>query len=206
MFRYTYLIVIPFTLSLISCGGEIANQSCDVYDSTTEAAKHQSCVNWLTANNSVRQDLNAGILPNSPQPDEPLNDLVWDDKLAQVAYNYAIQCQSFSHNANRLNNYLALGGTESSVGENIAVASHPTYTEEQMVTLWAGEEADYIYEPFDGSGVDGAVVGHYTQMIWRDTTHVGCALVNCEGQPIGWKWFAVCNYAQAGNYLGQYPY
>ena len=27
-------------------------------------------------------------------------------------------------------------------------------------------------------GFDGGVVGHYTQMIWRDTTEVGCAIAS----------------------------
>lgn len=206
MVRYSYVIAIPITLSLFACGEETLNDSCNVYDSITEAAKYLSCLSWLDAHNAVRQDLNDGNLPNSPQPEEPVDGLQWDDKLATVAYNYAIQCQSFSHNSNRFSDYQSLGGTELSVGENIAVATYPSYSEEQMVTLWTSEEADFVYEPFDGSGVNGAVVGHYTQMVWRETTHVGCALVDCEGQPIGWKWFAVCNYAQAGNYLGQYPY
>jgi len=37
-------------------------------------------------------------------------DLVWDDKLAQVAANYAATCV-YAHNAYRAANYSALGGS-----------------------------------------------------------------------------------------------
>jgi pathogenesis-related protein 1 len=45
------------------------------------------------------------------------------------------------------------------------------------------------------------VCGHYTQIVWRDTTSVGCAAQSC---PQGEIW--VCDYSPPGNYVGQHPY
>lgn len=41
-------------------------------------------------------------------------------------------------------------------------------------------------------------VAHYTQMIWRGTTRVGCALHKAG------EWdYLICRYAPAGNVVGQ---
>jgi hypothetical protein len=46
-----------------------------------------------------------------------------------------------------------------------------------------------------------AVVGHYTQIVWRNTQSVGCALVGN-----GRTDFLVCRYSPAGNFYGERPY
>lgn len=52
--------------------------------------------------------------------------------------------------------------------------------------------------------------GHYTQIVWRNTTHVGCATKVCDkNSPFQgftrWQ-FWVCNYSPPGNFVGQRPY
>jgi hypothetical protein len=39
--------------------------------------------------------------------------------------------------------------------------------------------------------------GHFTQLVWKSTTHVGAALSSCGR-------FLVCNYAPAGNVMRLY--
>jgi hypothetical protein len=46
-------------------------------------------------------------------------------------------------------------------------------------------------------------VGHYTQVIWRDTTQVGCALVTVAS---GEDEILVCRYLDGGNVTGQMTY
>lgn len=41
-------------------------------------------------------------------------------------------------------------------------------------------------------------VGHYTQIIWPGTTHVGCGISSNRGND-----FLVCRYSPPGNVMGQ---
>ncbi|KAF4378489.1 hypothetical protein G4B88_027549 [Cannabis sativa] len=43
---------------------------------------------------------------------------------------------------------------------------------------------------------------HYTQVVWRDSTRLGCAKVHCNVEGI----IVICNYDPPGNYIGQRPY
>ncbi|KAF6026089.1 CRISP3 [Bugula neritina] len=38
-------------------------------------------------------------------------------------------------------------------------------------------------------------VGHYTQMVWAETTRIGCGVQTCNGSTP----FYVCNYGPSGN-------
>ena len=85
-------------------------------------------------------------------------------------------------------------------GENLAWASW-ALTPTQAVNMWGDEKSLYTsYVPIDSSNYQ--TFGHYTQMVWRDTTQIGCAVVTCaSGGSV-----VVCRYSPPGNYLGEYPY
>lgn len=96
------------------------------------------------------------------------------------------------------------------VGENLYWASPLTYssgrTEVQAVNptkvtaSWGSEKKDYTYA--SNSCASGKVCGHYTQVVWKNTTEVGCGKVICDDKSQVWA----CQYTPAGNYVGQKPY
>ena len=56
-----------------------------------------------------------------------------------------------------------------------------------------------------------ASIGHYTQMVWAETTAIGCAAIGYtdDDDPspeMPHRIFYVCNYSPPGNYLGQRVY
>lgn len=73
-------------------------------------------------------------------------------------------------------------------------------TATQVAQSWASEKAFYNYSSH--SCATGKKCGHYTQMVWRDTIEVGCAMAVCPDKGQIW----VCNYNPPGNYIGQLPY
>jgi pathogenesis-related protein 1 len=68
------------------------------------------------------------------------------------------------------------------------------------VNLWADERRDYDYSKNECAA--GKVCGHYTQVVWKNSTTVGCAMAICPNNDQVW----VCQYAPAGNWVGQKPY
>ncbi|KAG9244042.1 CAP domain-containing protein [Calycina marina] len=47
---------------------------------------------------------------------------------------------------------------------------------------------------------------HFTQIVWKDTTKLGCAVAYCGTSMFStsYSWYSVCNYASPGNYVGEY--
>ncbi|XP_003572884.1 pathogenesis-related protein PR-1 [Brachypodium distachyon] len=74
---------------------------------------------------------------------------------------------------------------------------------EQVVAAWVvPEKAMYDARSNTCRGARGAC-GHYTQVVWRGTKAVGCAMAACAG---GRGTYAVCAYNPPGNYVGVRPY
>ncbi|MDP9034383.1 MAG: CAP domain-containing protein [Myxococcota bacterium] len=150
---------------------------------------------WLAPMNQARAALGVGEPP-----------LTCDPIAAQVALTYATKC-NYMHNANRNMEYAALGGRGPGVGENLA-AGAPTESIAQAVASWLSEASSYTYAT--NGCASGAQCGHYTQIVWKTTTAVGCAHVACAtGSPFSnsAKWdFSVCDYSPPGNYVNMKPY
>jgi hypothetical protein len=87
-------------------------------------------------------------------------------------------------------------------GENIWWGSAGAFSSGFMVDSWASERQDFVYGVFpDCRTGRSAVVGHYTQMVWKNTLAVGCALVSN-----GKMDYLVCRYSPPGNIIGEKPY
>jgi len=87
-------------------------------------------------------------------------------------------------------------------GENLWAGTPRAYAPEAMVGLWVAEKKDYRAGVFPNNSKSGDVenVGHYTQLIWRDTRQVGCATATGQREE-----FLVCRYSSAGNVYGERP-
>lgn len=131
----------------------------------------------------------------------PLPSMQWDPALATLAANWVAQCMDTDGNGlvdHSSQQYRTNAAGYAYVGENI-YASGGTATAQGAVNLWAAEKANFTY-PTTCNGT----CGHYTQIVWRDSLHVGCALHSCPG--LQYPSTIVCNYGPGGNYGGQAPY
>jgi pathogenesis-related protein 1 len=132
--------------------------------------------------------------------------LAWSDKLAAYAQQWAEHLKE--HNACKLEHRAGGNATLNGdpVGENLAwkwssrapAGGSFLATPAEMVDGWGAEIK--FYDAASGE-CQGGVCGHYTQLVWRTTTEVGCGRASC-GNAEAW----VCNYLPAGNYVGEKPY
>ena len=72
---------------------------------------------------------------------------------------------------------------------------------QKVVDSWGSEKADYDYA--NNSCAPGKMCGHYTQMVWRTSTTVGCAMAVCDDTK---QQVWVCQYQPPGNWVGKKPY
>ena len=87
-------------------------------------------------------------------------------------------------------------------GENLWWGTANAFTFGDMVEFWTAERKSFREGIFpDCRTSRSAVVGHYTQIVWRNTQSVGCALVGN-----GRNDYLVCRYSPAGNVIGQKPF
>jgi Cysteine-rich secretory protein family len=76
------------------------------------------------------------------------------------------------------------------------------------VDAWGDESAKYDFSKPTGFSEQ---TGHFTQLVWKATTDVGCGVANCsaddaddgaDGKAVGW--FLVCEYWPVGNVEGDH--
>ncbi|XP_073938080.1 cysteine-rich secretory protein 3 isoform X2 [Castor canadensis] len=111
--------------------------------------------------------------------------------------------QKWAENCNYAHSMSSFRRTNMSCGENLYMSSHlPTWS--NAIQSWYDEVHDFTFgegpkEPF-------AIVGHYTQIVWYSSFLIGCGVAYCPENSL--KYFMVCHYCPAGNYLNRYyvPY
>lgn len=143
-------------------------------DQTSAATADSAAAEILKAHNRYRTELN--IPP-----------LTWSDKLAKNAQSWANRL------AAERRMYHSSGTGE---GENLWMGTSGKYSLTQMVDIWGREKEFYKDGTFPNVSTSGnwSHVGHYTQVIWRNTAAVGCA----KSTGGGYDYF-VCRYAPPGN-------
>ncbi len=138
----------------------------------------------LAAQNQARADM--GVRPLQWNEQLAKDAKVWADRLAETG--------KFEHSPDE-------PGVEPQ-GENLWAGTPGAYQPESMVGLWVAEKRDYKPGVFPNNSRSGDVanVSHYTQIVWRETTHVGCSMTRGLREEV-----LVCRYSTPGNVMGQRP-
>ena len=121
--------------------------------------------------------------------------LVWSNDLASAAQVWANTLNSnlqFAHDS---------GAGAQNQGENIWMGTTGAFSLTQMVDSWGSEQQNFQNGSFPNVSTtrNWFDVAHYSQMVWRGTTSVGCAGV--PGSDGNYR--LVCRYSPAGNIQGQ---
>ena len=120
--------------------------------------------------------------------------LTWSDPLAADAAAYArtlADTGRFEH--------AVQGQGPGREGENLWTGTRDAYSYDEMVGHWVSERKEVVDLPVPMSSRTGRFgdVGHYTQIVWRATTHVGCAMASNKTDD-----YLVCRYSPPGNIVG----
>lgn len=134
-----------------------------------------------------------------PVPSIPLPPLEWDielAKLAQEASDNMLASGSMFHNTLKLPD-------GRNVGQNIAFDYRLNASSWAKVSDWYDSEiVDFDYASNTCTPTrDNLSCGHATQIIWRDSTKIGCGVAK-EGDTQYWT----CDFLKPGNFNNRKPY
>ncbi|MBA0751523.1 hypothetical protein Gogos_000441 [Gossypium gossypioides] len=109
--------------------------------------------------------------------------ITWDNVVAMSAVNYAnkkiLDCE--------------LMPSKGPYGENLAERK------DDLSGSWINEKRNYNLK--SGACNSSHICSHYTQAIWRNLVHLGCAKARCNNGGT----FIVCNYDPLGKIIGKLP-
>lgn len=135
-------------------------------------------------------------LHNKVRADVGVGPVTWSKELAIYAQEWANYLASTSCS---LQHRPPSGTWKRVYGENLFIGTVGYFGVADAVKSWEDEKQYYRGQTLDRSNWYAS--GHYTQMVWKESLHIGCAKVECNGNVI-----IVCNYDPPGNVLGQKPY
>lgn len=123
--------------------------------------------------------------------------LTWNASLASDAGAYA----SVLLNRGRLRH--ATNAERKGNGENLWMGTAGAWDSDGMFEMFLQERRYFRAATFPHISLTGnwSDVGHYSQIVWRDTREVGCAIRTGRGVDV-----LVCRYHPAGNVMGKAPY
>ncbi|XP_047974706.1 pathogenesis-related leaf protein 6-like [Salvia hispanica] len=149
-----------------------------------------SFISAAAGQNSTRDFLEGHNLARAVVGVPPLE---WNATVADYALRYA------KKRSDDCNLELSMGpyGENLFKGHGLGLFSVTAAT---AVNHWVSEKPYYDYA--SNSCIAGKSCLHYTQVVWRGSTQLGCALQQCRN---GWM-FVVCSYDPPGNWVGERPY
>ncbi|KAJ5032323.1 uncharacterized protein L3040_008930 [Drepanopeziza brunnea f. sp. 'multigermtubi'] len=111
-----------------------------------------------------------------------VGDLQWNDTSASFAAEWAAAC-NFEHSGGPTGENLAAGYANASAS----------------IDAWGLERQEYDFG--DPTGFSDET-GHFTQLVWGNTTTVGCGVASCQGRNGTPGFYVVCEYYPPGNVMG----
>ncbi|KAJ5554211.1 hypothetical protein N7513_004170 [Penicillium frequentans] len=138
---------------------------------------------------------------NIHRSNHSVSSLKWSADLESSAQTLAARC-TYEHDTS-----IDGGG----YGQNIGYGVEASEVGVMITNLMYNDEIEFFPTPYgesDPSMSDFDKWGHFSQIVWKATTHVGCATVVCD--PLGnvdsseALPFTVCNYSPVGNVGGEY--
>jgi pathogenesis-related protein 1 len=156
----------------------------------TSAAKNNAPANdaqaFVDAHNAVRATVRMPAGYSGPWA--PIPPVEWSEEVAASAQEWADHLRDA--------NKCGLMHSDTRYGENLAGGKDLDIA--HAVKMWADEGGKYRYAPQYEFVIPTA---HYTQVVWRKTTHIGCGRAAC-----GRKVVLVCRYSPPGNHIGKAPF
>ena len=114
--------------------------------------------------------------------------------MAQTTANNCAKLKTLQHSKDKYNNQ--------PVGQNLYVKTIAPTAQDVMDSWYVKEEPNYNYQT--GKSKNGWVIGHFTQVVWKNTQQIGCAVAVGTYLAYRGSYYVCCNYFPAGNYIGQY--
>jgi pathogenesis-related protein 1 len=153
------------------------------------------------------------------QTQPALPPLIWNQTIADYAQQWATNlattmCAQPQHRS-------AVDLIAKGYGENLAtfgasgtLKGGTASTAQQAVSAWAAEQTCWTFGTISGTekcdktcytNLHSDGCGHYTQVVWRGSTELGCGVGTCKNGALT-EDIWICNYAPAGNFIGRAPY
>lgn len=137
------------------------------------------------------------VLHNAERTRLGLSPLAWNPALARDAGDYAkvlLARGQLQHSSAK---------DRKGTGENLWMGTAGAWNPNAMVEMFLDERRYFRAATFPDVSLTGnwSDVGHYTQIVWRESREVGCAIDTGKGLDV-----LVCRYYPAGNVMGKNPF
>ena len=169
---------------------------------------------------TAQADFYNGILEvhNSERAAVGVPPLVWSDTLAAHAQDWVdriVATGKYQH-CFETPGWEQIESCTHHEGENLQMTQdpcppackgpYPFPSAKDLLAGWTNEKNSYRGGPYnDTQFASQGTYGHYTAMVWRTTTEVGCAM-NSTQTAQEYTRYLSCRYSPPGNFPGQTPY
>lgn len=197
--KFNCYIVILFLFVFNNCSAQKKSKKSIKTKKSTEIKKTEQAtgVQKTGSKVSVMEAQEALDFHNAERKSLGIEPLEWSESLSKYAQEWADHLAAsncdFDHRPNS-------GKWAQLYGENIYWGMGGTYTAVNACESWFKEKKSFKNVALSSSNWSKA--GHYSQMIWRKTKHVGMGVAKCKDG----SYIIVANYDPAGNMMGEKAY